>query len=90
MSENLDHKNGTPSVILEIQHLKKYFDVSAGTVHAVDDVTMQIRYGKTMGIVGESGCGKSTLAGILFTCSSPLTARLFSKVRISLALQTRR
>jgi len=47
--------------ILEIEHLKKYFDVSAGTVHAVDDISMRIRYGKTMGIVGESGCGKSTL-----------------------------
>lgn len=47
--------------ILKIEHLKKYFEVADGMVHAVDDVSMKIRYGKTMGIVGESGCGKSTL-----------------------------
>ncbi len=49
------------AAVVEIQHLKKYFNVSAGTVHAVDDVTMKFEAGKTMGIVGESGCGKSTL-----------------------------
>ena len=47
--------------ILEVKHLKKYFPVAAGTVHAVDDVSFTIQKGKTLGIVGESGCGKSTL-----------------------------
>lgn len=47
--------------LVEIEHLKKYFGVAAGTNHAVDDITMKIEKGKTMGIVGESGCGKSTL-----------------------------
>ena len=76
MSKNLNHKNGTPSFILEIQHLKKYFDVSAGTVHAVDDVTMQIRYGKTMGIVGESGCGKSTLGRNIVHLQQPTDGKI--------------
>jgi len=49
------------STLLEIKNLKKYFYVPAGTNHAVDDVTMKIQKGKTMGVVGESGCGKSTL-----------------------------
>ncbi len=45
VQENQVSKNGDSSYILEINHLKKYFDVAAGTVQAVDDVTMQIRYG---------------------------------------------
>ncbi len=47
--------------ILEVRNLKKYFSVSDGTLHAVDDVSFSIEEGKTLGIVGESGCGKSTL-----------------------------
>ena len=47
--------------LLEVQHLKKYFPVSGGTLHAVDDVTLSIAEGETLGVVGESGCGKSTL-----------------------------
>lgn len=47
--------------LLEVQHLKKYFDTPKGTLHAVDDVSFKIEKGKTMGVVGESGCGKSTL-----------------------------
>ena len=47
--------------LLETRHLKKYFDVAAGKLHAVDDVNIQIYEGQTLGVVGESGCGKSTL-----------------------------
>ena len=46
--------------ILEVQHLKKYFPVPNGLLHAVDDVSFTLEAGKTLGVVGESGCGKST------------------------------
>ena len=49
-----------PSIV-EVQHLKKYFEVPKGVLHAVDDVSFSIEKGTTMGVVGESGCGKSTL-----------------------------
>lgn len=48
-------------VLLDVQHLKKYFEVGKNqTLKAVDDVTLQIYKGETLGLVGESGCGKST------------------------------
>lgn len=51
--------------LIEIQHLKKYFSVPTGLLHAVDDVTLSIERGTTMGVVGESGCGKSTLGRVM-------------------------
>ncbi len=51
--------------LIEVRNLKKYFPVGAGMLHAVDDVTMDIEKGTTIGIVGESGCGKSTLGKTL-------------------------
>jgi peptide/nickel transport system ATP-binding protein len=53
------------SDLFEIKNLKKYFRTKRGIVHAVDDVSLKIQKGKTMGIVGESGCGKSTLGRVL-------------------------
>ena len=54
--------------ILEVSHLKKYFPIKGGffggvtgQVKAVDDVSLNIKRGTTMGLVGESGCGKSTM-----------------------------
>ena len=47
--------------VIEVKNLKKYFTTSRGLLHAVDDVSLSIEEGKTLGVVGESGCGKSTL-----------------------------
>lgn len=47
--------------VIEVKNLKKYFTTPRGVLHAVDDVTLSIEKGKTLGVVGESGCGKSTL-----------------------------
>lgn len=47
--------------LIEIKNLKTYFNAGNGTLHAVDDVSLSIQKGKTMGVVGESGCGKTTL-----------------------------
>ena len=51
--------------LVEVRNLKKYFKSPRGTVHAVDDVSLSVCRGRTMGVVGESGCGKSTLGRML-------------------------
>jgi len=59
-----------PEPILELKNLQTYFPVrrgfvfrqSAGIVKAVDGVSLAVRSGEVLGLVGESGCGKSTLA----------------------------
>ena len=68
--------------LLEIQNLKKYFNVKkAGfnkkmTVRAVDDVSMDIYKGETLGLVGESGCGKTTLGRTIIRLYEPTSGAI--------------
>ncbi len=47
--------------LIETIDLCKYFKTPKGLLHAVENVSLKIEEGKTLGVVGESGCGKSTL-----------------------------
>ena len=47
---------------LVIDHLSTYFYTEEGTVKAIDDISLRVREGETVCIVGESGCGKSMTA----------------------------
>ena len=49
------------NVILEIRNLTKVYESKGAQVRALSDVSLTVRKGETIGIVGESGCGKTTL-----------------------------
>jgi peptide/nickel transport system ATP-binding protein len=74
---------GPAEPLLEIRRLKKYFPFSsgllrrqAGAVKAVDDVSLSLKLGETLGLVGESGCGKTTLGRCVVRLYRPLSGEI--------------
>jgi peptide/nickel transport system ATP-binding protein len=63
---------GGDEVVLSASHLRKRFQLpDRSELIAVDDVSLELRAGQTLGIVGESGSGKSTVARLLLALDSP-------------------
>ncbi len=70
-------------VLLEIKNVKKHFPLKKGLlggvktwVKAVDDVTLTVRKGRTLGLVGESGCGKTTLGRTVLRLIEPTSGNI--------------
>ena len=69
--------NGSSSILV-VDKLKKYYPVHGGVwgskignVRAVDEVSVSVAKGETLGLVGESGCGKSTFGRTLMRLEAP-------------------
>jgi peptide/nickel transport system ATP-binding protein/oligopeptide transport system ATP-binding protein len=87
-------QNGT---LVELDHVTKHFPVKQGVfsrsrarVHAVEDVTLTVRRGETLGIVGESGCGKSTTARLMTRLIDPTAGSIRFEGRDITRLSQRR
>lgn len=71
--------------LLSVKGLKKYFPMPKKTLfsknrpylHAVEDITLDIKEGETFGLVGESGCGKSTFGRTLLQLYRPTAGEVF-------------
>ena len=70
-------------VLLDVQHLTKlfaadtnFFGKATSYVHAVDDVSFQIKKGEAFGLVGESGCGKTTVGKMLVNLLRPTSGKI--------------
>ena len=71
-------------VLLKIENLKTYFPIKGGLfkrtvdqVKAVDDVSFELKKGRTLGLVGESGCGKTTLGRTIIKLIEPTAGKIY-------------
>ena len=72
--------------LVQVRNLKKYFPTRKGNVHAVDDITLDIAKGETLGLVGESGCGKSTTGRAIIRLLEPTSGEVIFNDENILAL----
>lgn len=72
--------------LISVKNLKKHFPIRSpftrrllGWVHAVDDISFDMREGETYSLIGESGCGKSTTAKLLLLLEEPTSGSIYFK-----------
>ncbi|MGZ0149094.1 ATP-binding cassette domain-containing protein [Kribbella sp. WER1] len=65
-----------PEPLIRASSVTKVFKTRAGEVRAVDDVSLTVHRGETLGLVGESGSGKSTMARLMMGLQTPTAGRV--------------
>jgi len=71
------HLRDGDNCLLRVEHLVQEFRAGRGAkVHAVSDVSFDVRNGETLGLVGESGCGKSTTGRAVVHLQKPTSGRV--------------
>ena len=66
-------------ILLQVEHLTKYFPLKGQPgpgIRAVEDVSVTLRRGETLGLVGESGCGKTTLGRTILRLHEPTSGAI--------------
>ena len=63
--------------LIRTENLSKYFKVNGGFLHAVDGINIDIKEGRTLGVVGESGCGKSTMGRVILRLLEPTSGTVY-------------
>src|SRR5256885_12940931 len=79
---------GPPPAKLVVDHVSKWFRQKRQTVHALDDVSLEVEEGEFIVIVGPSGCGKSTLLDIIAGLERPDKGRVLRSEEHTSELQS--
>lgn len=82
---NAPGASNPPDSILQVRNLRKWFDVGGrflgigqrSWLKAIDDVSFDVREGKTFGLVGESGCGKTTTLKVILGLEEPTEGTIY-------------
>ncbi|MCL2403350.1 MAG: ABC transporter ATP-binding protein [Coriobacteriia bacterium] len=78
VDESLRHAGGDGEVVLEVRDVEKVYEISDDVeVHALRGVSLQIRRGEMMAIIGQSGSGKSTLMHTIGLLDNPTSGEVY-------------